>query len=127
MKKLFLAIMLTLCLVFGMTACGQGEAVKEVQIPELPSYTIRIADVCAPGSAYDHGTAEFKKIVEEATDGRVKVNCYHGDMTTDEIEGIEMVQTGNLEMMWTSLGSLNGFTPITDIMQLPLLSMIRNI
>lgn len=120
MKKSFLIIMLAFCLIFVMTACGKDGG-EESSDSDLPSYTIRIADVCAPGSAYDYGTAQFKETVEKATDGRVKVNCYHGDMTTDEIEGIEMVQTGNLEMMWTSLGSLNGFTPITDIMQLPFL------
>lgn len=120
MKKLFFASLLTVCLVFVTAACGQ-ESRDGGADSDLPSYTIRIADVCSPGSAYDYGTAQFKDKVEKATDGRVTVNCYHGDMTTDEIEGIEMVQTGNLEMMWTSLGSLNGFTPVTDIMQLPFL------
>ncbi len=75
----------------------------------------------SPGSPYDIGTAKFKELVESGSDGRITVHCYHGDMTTDEIEGTEMVQTGNLEMLWTSMGSLNGFAPITDIMGLPFL------
>ncbi len=117
MKRKTLAIILILCLVFTFTACGGSSDSEEVE----GSYTIRVADVCGPGSAYDIGTAKFKELVEAGSDGRITVNCYHGDMTTDEIEGTEMVQTGNLEMLWTSMGSLNGFAPITDIMGLPFL------
>lgn len=120
MRKTLLSILLILSMLFMITGCGDKEETQGGD-SKLPSYTIRIADVCAPGSAYDYGTAQFKETIEKATDGRVTVNCYHGDMTTDEIEGVEMVQTGNIEMMWTSLGSLNGFNPIADIAQLPFL------
>lgn len=117
MKKKLLVSTLILCFVLGFAGCGAkngGDNGGE-------TITIRVADVCAPGSPYDVGTAKFKEIVESESDGRITVNCYHGDMTTDEIEGTEMVQTGNLEMLWTSMGSLNGFAPVTDIMQLPFL------
>ena len=117
MKKKLFAVILTLCLIFTFTACGSGDGDKAAE----GSFTIRVADVCSPGSPYDIGTAKFKELVESGSDGRITVHCYHGDMTTDEIEGTEMVQTGNLEMLWTSMGSLNGFAPITDIMGLPFL------
>lgn len=116
MKKKLLVIGLVLCIIFTFAACGSTQ-----NDDTEGSFTIRVADVCAPGSAYDIGTAKFKELVESGSDGRITVHCYHGDMTTDEIEGTEMVQTGNLEMLWTSMGSLNGFAPITDLMGLPFL------
>lgn len=119
MKKKLLSAILMLSLVFTFFACGSGG--PAVDGNGDATYTIRVADVCGPGSPYDIGTAKFKELVESGSDGRITVNCYHGDMTTDEIEGVEMVQTGNLEMLWTSLGSLNGFAPVTDVMQLPFL------
>ena len=118
MKKKLLAIILILCLVFTFAACGSSDSGNG---DAEGSFTIRVANVCAPGSPYDIATAKFKELVESGSDGRITVHCYNGDMTTDEIEGTEMVQTGNLEMLWTSMGSLNGFAPITDIMGLPFL------
>lgn len=118
MKKKLLVSLLILCFVLGFAGCGASDSGGDASGETI---TIRVADVCAPGSPYDIGTAKFKEIVESKSEGRITVNCYHGDMTTDEIEGTEMVQTGNLEMLWTSMGSLNGFAPITDVMQLPFL------
>lgn len=119
MKKKLLSIVLILSLVLTFAACSSNDDSASNDGEE--GYTIRVADVCGAGSPYDIGTAKFKELVEEGSGGRITVNCYHGDMTTDEIEGTQMVQTGNLEMLWTSLGSLNGFAPVTDVMQLPFL------
>lgn len=116
-KKLFVSVLI-LCFILGFAGCGAKESDGG---SGSDTVKIRVADVCAPGSPYDIGTAKFKEIVESESGGRITVDCYHGDMTTDEIEGVEMVQTGNLEMLWVSMGSLNGFAPITDIMQLPFL------
>ena len=64
--------------------------------------TIRVAHVCGTGSPYDYGANAFKKLVEEGSNGRIKVEVYAGDMTTDEVECVEMVQNNNLEI--TGLG-----------------------
>lgn len=119
MKKKSLVLTLIFALVFTFAACGSSGDSGDEGGDEVATFTIRVADVCAPGSPYDIGTAKFKEIVESGSDGRITVNCYHGDMTTDEIEGVEMVQTGNLEMLWNSMGALNGFASVTDVTQLP--------
>lgn len=119
MLKKLIAVVLTVCLVLSFAACGGNDDVSDDS--GLPSYTVRVACVSGPGGQYDIGSAYFKKLVEEGSDGRITVNCYNGDLTTDEIEGFEMVQAGNLEIMWTGLGSLSGYDPICDLMQLPFL------
>ena len=35
--------------------------------------TIRVAHVCGTGSPYDYGANAFKKLVEEGSNGRIKV------------------------------------------------------
>lgn len=118
MKKI-LSVILVLSLIL-LVACNPSTPKNDAN-SEANSYTIRVVDVCGPGSQYDYGTSYFKDRIEEATNGRVKVNTYHGDMTTDEVEGISMAQSGNLEILWTSTGSLSGYAPITEVMQLPFL------
>lgn len=83
--------------------------------------TIRVAHVCGTGSPYDYGANAFKKLVEEGSDGRIKVEVYAGDMTTDEVECVEMVQNNNLEIGWVGTGALGGFVPDLGIFELPFL------
>ena len=73
--------------------------------------TIRVAHVCGTGSPYDYGANAFKKLVEEGSNGRIKVEVYAGDMTTDEVECVEMVQNNNLEIGWVGTGALGGCVP----------------
>ena len=83
--------------------------------------TIRVAHVCGTGSPYDYGANAFKKLVEEGSNGRIKVEVYAGDMTTDEVECVEMVQNNNLEIGWVGTGALGGFVPDLGIFELPFL------
>ena len=69
----------------------------------------------------DYGANAFKKLVEECSDGRIKVEVYAGDMTTDEVECVEMVQKNNLEIGWVGTGALGGFVPDLGIFELPFL------
>ena len=61
----------------------------------------------------------LKKLVEEGSDGRIKVEVYAGDMTTDEVECVEMVQNNNLEIGWVGTGALGGFVPRFRHFELP--------
>lgn len=58
----------------------------------------------------------LKKLVEEGSNGRIKVEVYAGDMTTDEVECVEMVQNNNLEIGWVGTGALGGFVPDLGIL-----------
>ena len=83
--------------------------------------TIRLAHVLPPDSNFDVGAQKFKELVSEATDGKIKVEIYAGDMTTDEVEAAEMVRSGNLDMAWTSTGSLSAFVKDLMLLDMPFL------
>ena len=75
----------------------------------------------AAGTEAADSANAFKKLVEEGSNGRIKVEVYAGDMTTDEVECVEMVQNNNLEIGWVGTGALGGFVPDLGIFELPFL------
>jgi tripartite ATP-independent transporter DctP family solute receptor len=83
--------------------------------------TIKLAHVLPPGSNFDIGAHKFKDLVEKASNGKIKVEIYAGDMTTDEVEAAEMVRSGNLDMAWTSTGSLSAFVKDLMLLDMPFL------
>jgi len=99
-------------------AAGGNQGASEQSAAEM---TIRVAHVCGPGAPYDYGANKFKELVEERSEGRMKVEVYAGDMTTDEVECVEMVQNGNLEIGWVGTGALGGFVPDLGMFELPFL------
>lgn len=124
MKKLLMLMVIMILTVVLVAGCGnkaEPPAGSDGATSEAPSYTIRVAHVCGAGSPFDYGAQYFKKLVEERSNGRVTVNVHAGDLTTDEIEGVEMAQSGNLEIMWCSTGSLGGFVPNLSIFEMPFL------
>lgn len=125
MKKRVLcgALALTMVILAGCSSSGSSAA-KETEAGKTAaadSMTIRVAHVCGPGAPFDYGAQEFKKLVEERSEGRIKVEVFAGDMTSNEIEGVEMTQNNNLEIMWASTGSLGGFVQELAIFELPFL------
>lgn len=88
---------------------------------ESAKYEIRVAHCCGKGAPYDYGAEQFKKLVEEKTQGRVTVSVHAGDMTTDEVEIAEMLQNNNLEIGWIGTGALGGYVSELGIFELPFL------
>ncbi len=96
-------------------AGGSGDAAAEAEM------TIRVAHVCGTGAPYDYGANVFKELVEERSGGRMEVIVYAGDMTSDEVECVEMVQNNNLEIGWVGTGALGGYVPELGVFELPFL------
>ena len=78
-------------MVLSMTACGSaGDKKVELHFTHTQS----------PGSISDLTAQEFKRLVEERSGGRIKVNIYSncglsgGDLT----KAIELVQAGNIDI-----------------------------
>ena len=83
--------------------------------------TIKLAHVLPPDSNFDIGAQKFRELVDKASKGKIKVEIYAGDMTTDEVEAAEMVRSGNLDMAWTSTGSLSAFVKDLMLLDMPFL------
>ena len=110
---MFAVLLAAAVFAFGMTP-SRSEAASAVR-------TIKLAHVLPPGSNFDIGARRFKELVEKASNGKMTVSIYAGDMTTDEVELAEMVRSGNLDMSWGSTGSLNAFVKDLMLLDMPFL------
>ncbi|MCC3144048.1 TRAP transporter substrate-binding protein [Halanaerobium sp. Z-7514] len=107
MKKIF-AFVLVAVLVFSFG----------VQAQEI---TLRLADNQPEGYPTVVGAEEFSRLVEERTDGRIKIEVYPGGVLGDESSTIEQVQFGAIDFVRTSITPMANFEPAMDVLSLPYL------
>lgn len=92
-----------------------------VAMAEISHRTLKLAHVLPPDSNFDVGAVKFRELLNESTDGKIKVQIFAGDMTSDEVEATEMIQIGNLDIGWLSTGSLSAFVKDLLLLDMPFL------
>ena len=80
---------------------------------------IKAGHVVPPGFLYDAGLAEFKRIVEKATNGQIKIEIYPLGQLGSEREMIEACQLGIIDMVVTNTAPMTGFVPEIGVFSLP--------
>lgn len=142
MKKAFLLI-LALCMVLSLVACGaapttssptttetpdqsadsgdSGSNAASNDTAEGPTYNWSIANVLASGAPWAVGLDEFAARLSEYSDGRMTLTVHNGGVLGSEIETLESVQMGTLDMAICSVSSLSGFTTSQNVFDLPYL------
>ena len=118
MKKRWLAVFLMLTMVAGLTACGSSSdtetadsapAKEETEQNESagtetdpfadgPSYNLRLGHVQAVTHPYHLGAMAFAEKVEELTNGKIKVEVFPSSQIGNEIDMIESMQMGTIDM-----------------------------
>lgn len=63
----------------------------------------------------------FRDLVEEKTDGAIKVKIFPGTLTNSEEEAIEFLKLGSVDIGATSAGHIAGYYPDVQFLQLPYL------
>jgi len=109
--KLIMIISIVIIAAFTlfMTACG--EETRE----------FRLGHVCQVEHPYNYAAQHFADLVEERTDGRIKIIIYPARQLGGDRDLIENVQSGALDMAVASTCVFGGFTPLLDALQLPFL------
>lgn len=110
-SALAIAVFLT---VFSCGIMGRAEAA-------VTARTLKLAHVLPVGSNFDIGANKFKELLAASSKGKLKVEIYAGDMTTDEVEAAEMIKAGNLDVAWLSTGSLSAFVKDLMLLDMPFL------
>jgi tripartite ATP-independent transporter DctP family solute receptor len=103
-----------------LAACGAKETMntsdKGDKEKEKPSYTFRLADNQPPDYPTVLGDKKFAELVEERTEGRIKIEVYPSAQLGDEKSVLEQVQLGAIEFTRINSSPLaefnNQFTPL---------------
>ena len=116
MKKA-LTFLMILVAATSMMVFAQGGSETTEQAPMVLKY--------ADNQPYDYPTTEaaryFAQLVEERTDGRIKIEVYHGGQLGDEKAVIEQLQFGAIDFTRVSLSPLAEFEKSLNVLQLPYL------
>ncbi|GAB6887459.1 TRAP transporter substrate-binding protein [Desulfothermus okinawensis JCM 13304] len=103
---------LTLCLVALCLMTGYGMA---------RSYVIKFSHVVAVDTPKGQAAEYFKKIVEERTKGKVKVQVYPNAVLYGDREAVEALKMNAIQMACPSFSKFTGFVPELQIFDLPFL------
>lgn len=108
MKKL-LTLVLALALVLSLSVAS-ADVVFQLAETHAEGYPTTLAD------------REFARLVEERTEGRVKIEVYAGSVLADgETTAIEMLQAGTLGFTRVSASPVASYVPALNAIQLPYL------
>lgn len=107
--SIIVAVFMTAGLIFIANASAE---------PEYP-ITIKAGHAVPENYLYDTGLRKFKQIVEEGTNGDIKIEIYPTGQLGSERELIEAVQMGVIGMAVISGNPVTGFVPDIGVFSLP--------
>jgi tripartite ATP-independent transporter DctP family solute receptor len=122
-------ISILLLFAFVATACGSSqskqeekkeEPKKEEQASNEPK-VIKLAHVVNEKDPYHYNALKFKEIVEQKTNGKVKVEVYPNAVLGDERTLVEGMQVGTVDMGIITNGPIANFLPEIAVFEMPFL------
>lgn len=123
MKKSKVTGFLAAALLMGtfLTACGNEEkaSTDDGKKTEEPSYTFRLADNQSPDYPTVIGDKKFAELVEERSDGRIKIEVFPSAQLGDEKSVLEQVQLGAIEFTRINASPLAEFNDDFSVLGLP--------
>lgn len=112
--------MIILTLVFT-TACGNGKGNGSKETGGKDTYTLRYAHDHMPDSPFQKSAEEFKDVVEEKSEGRIKVEIYPAEQIGPGREALEALQLGSVEMINMPVAFFAGFDIRYSLVDMPFL------
>ena len=89
---------------------------------ESPEIVLRLAETQTETYPATMGAIEFAHLVNERSEGRIKIECYTGgQLGGDEQAIIEQVQFGAIDLTRVNLAPMTEFAPILNLFQMPFL------
>lgn len=110
-KHIFRALSIVMILAMALTfSSAQALAAAD-------TFTLRVAIQQSSTHSYTLAFEEFKKNIEEKSDGRIKVELFPDSVLGSETETQEMVSTGDIEMAPSTF--LTQYDPIYSMLEMP--------
>lgn len=132
MKRFTSIILVLAMLVTILVGCApktETPASKPADTPAKPAdtpaakpaetITLRLAEVHAEGYPTTMADRELAKLVEERTNGRIKIEVYSGGQLGDEKSVVEQLQFGAIDLARVSLSPVTEFEKSLNALMLP--------
>lgn len=119
-KRKGLLLLMSLVLMLGLVACG-GNTDNGGDTADKEVYELKFGHVVRPTTPKGIAAEEFKKIVEEKSDGRLKVTIYPDSQMGADQEINEQVLAGTLDMNAPFFSTVTSFAPQFELFDLPYL------
>ena len=121
-----LALVGATTLTFGMAHAQSPELSDPPEIEgevvgDHGSHTLRMGIGLAESSPQFLSSQYFGEILEQRTDGRITVNVFPNSQLGDDVQMLEMLQTGTLDMTYPSSSATTGYVEQLAAFDLPFL------
>lgn len=121
-KKYFLVMSMVVLLCLVLTGCGQQADDQPAPVdPVEEPMVLRLAENQPADYPTTLGAKEFARLVEERTDGRIKINVFHSAQLGDERSVIEAIQMGGIDFARVNTQPMGEFSPGMRALALPFL------
>ena len=133
MLKKILCMLLCLCMIVSMAACGASDTAatapaektdatdtKEEKAVE-PEYILKYGCPSSEESMSGQGCKYLGNLIEEYSGGRIKVEYYFNGILGDKIQNMESLRAGTLEMCECAITDMSNFDPQFSVFGLPFL------
>lgn len=105
---------------FVLTGCNKGyQAGSNGEAGSEPQYTFRLADTHPPDYPTVIGDKKFAELVNQRTNGRIKIDVFPSAQLGEEKAVIEQVQLGAIEMARVNASPLAEFNKQFSVLSLP--------
>ncbi|MCQ2444778.1 MAG: TRAP transporter substrate-binding protein [Mailhella sp.] len=105
--------------VFGLVAAFGASLPANADAAKEKKFQIRISHTGSASNEFSMGYEKFKELVEQKTNGRVKIKIYpNAVLGSDRVAG-EAVQQGNLEAVSIATNILSSFHPVALAFDMP--------
>jgi len=116
-----ISILLLIMLVAGCSSTTKTEGSGNKEKGEKKEYTIKFAHVVSASTAKGKAAEKFKELLEQKTDGQIKVEVYPESQLGADQEITEQMQAGTIQMNAPFTGVLPSFVKQFEVFDLPFL------
>src|SRR5665648_226315 len=122
-RKMFnkkrIAVLLGITLAISLTAvgCGSKPSTATADAPII----VKFSHVTTAETPKGKAANKFKELLEQKTDGRMKVEVYPSSQLYGDKEELEQAQAGNVQIIAPSITKLVGLNPKVQYVDLPFL------
>ncbi len=116
------SVALLICiLVFSMMlfGCGNKEETGTTGEEEAKTYTLKLSHPANTNHPYDTGALEFKKLVEEATEGKVEIQIFPNNQLGSPKEVAQALQLGTCDMGILGTAYLTSYVEKFGVLDVP--------